>query len=58
MVTAVERHATVSVDPRYGVWVPQSAQVLVPFVPQKSDVLNPDANSASLVPSSASSVNG
>jgi hypothetical protein len=47
VVTAAERHATVSVDPRYGVWVPVSAQVLVPFTPEPADVPNIGANSAS-----------
>jgi hypothetical protein len=44
-VTAVQRHAHVSIDPRYGVWVSTLAQVFTPFVPRTSDVLNPVANS-------------
>jgi parvulin-like peptidyl-prolyl isomerase len=44
-VSAVQRHADVSVDPRYGVWVSGVAQVFTPFVPKASDVLNPVANS-------------
>jgi parvulin-like peptidyl-prolyl isomerase len=44
-VSAVQRHADVSIDPRYGVWVSTLAQVFTPFVPRTSDVLNPVANS-------------
>ena len=44
-VSAVQRHADVSIDPRYGVWVSGVAQVFTPFVPKASDVLNPVANS-------------
>jgi hypothetical protein len=44
-VSAVQRHADVSVDPRYGVWVPTLAQVFTPFAPEHKDVLNPVANS-------------
>jgi hypothetical protein len=43
-VTAAERHASVSVDPRYGTWVPISASVFTPFTPERTDVLNPAAN--------------
>ena len=52
-VTAAERRASVSVDPRYGTWVPVSASVFTPFTPRVTDVLNPVANEAG-VPSSAS----
>ncbi len=55
-VSAGQRHADVSVDPRYGVWVPTLAQVFTPFVPEHSDVLNPAANSA--VASTATSLPG
>ncbi len=55
-VSAVQRHADVSVDPRYGVWVPATAQVFTPFVPEPSDVLNPTANST--VVSTATSLSG
>ena len=44
VLTAAERHASVSVDPRYGTWVPGTASVFVPFTPERSDVLNPSAN--------------
>ncbi len=44
-VSAVQRHADVSIDPRYGEWVSDLAQVFTPFVPKASDVLNPVANS-------------
>jgi PPIC-type PPIASE domain len=47
-IQAAERRASVSVDPRYGVWVPVRAQVLVPFVPAASDILNASANNAPL----------
>jgi hypothetical protein len=52
-VTAAERRASVSVDPRYGTWVPTTASVFAPFIPRVSDVLNPAANEAG-VPSSPS----
>ncbi len=43
-ITATERHASVSVDPRYGVWVPVAASVFTPLTPSPSDVLNAPAN--------------
>jgi hypothetical protein len=43
-ITTAERHASVSVDPRYGTWVPVSASVFTPFTPERTDVLNPGAN--------------
>lgn len=46
VIQAAERRAAVSVDPRYGVWVPGTAQVFTPFVPEPSDVLNAGANAA------------
>jgi PPIC-type PPIASE domain len=54
-ITAAERRASVSVDPRYGTWVPVSASVFTPFTPEVSDVLNPAANEvgASTSPSSS-----
>ena len=45
-IQEAERNATVTVDPRYGVWVPVGTQVLVPFTPEHSDVLNANANAA------------
>ncbi|HUE08482.1 MAG TPA: peptidyl-prolyl cis-trans isomerase [Acidimicrobiales bacterium] len=45
-ITKAERRATVSVDPRYGTWVPVSASVFTPFTPEKSDLLNAPANQA------------
>jgi hypothetical protein len=45
-ITKAERRATVSVDPRYGTWVPVRASVFTPFTPEKSDVLNAPANQA------------
>jgi hypothetical protein len=43
----LERHATVVVDPRYGVWKRDGAQVLVPAQPSPSDVLRAGVNSPS-----------
>jgi hypothetical protein len=45
-IQVAERNATVTVDPRYGVWLPVATQVLVPFTPERSDVLNANANAA------------
>ena len=46
-ITAAERHASVSVDPRYGVWVPVTASVLhAVHARARSDVLNASANEA------------
>ena len=56
-ITAAERRASVSVDPRYGTWVPASASVFTPFTPEKSDVLNAPANQAT-VPTSNSPFSG
>jgi hypothetical protein len=56
-ITAAERRAAVTVDPRYGTWVPASASVFTPFTPEKSDVLNAPANQAA-VPTSASPFSG
>ena len=36
--------ASVTVDPRYGVWVPVRRRVFTPFAPEPSDVLNASAN--------------
>ena len=57
-ITALERHSNVTIDPRYGVWVPVAAQVLVPFTPQTSDVLNPGANTAGLASATPGSASG
>jgi hypothetical protein len=35
------------VDPRYGVWNPVRGNVLAPFTPAPTDVLNGGANTAS-----------
>jgi hypothetical protein len=56
-ITAAERRAAVTVDPRYGTWVPARASVFTPFTPEKSDVLNAPANQAA-VPTSASPFSG
>jgi hypothetical protein len=57
-ITTLERHSSVTIDPRYGVWVPVAAQVLVPFTPQVSDVLNPGANTAGLASATPGSASG
>jgi PPIC-type PPIASE domain len=51
-ITAAERHSSVSVDPRYGVWVPVAASVFTPLTPSKSDVLNSSANQATSIATS------
>ncbi len=48
-------HSSVSVDPRYGVWVPSQAQIFVPFTPVPTDVLNAPANEPATTAVSASS---
>jgi parvulin-like peptidyl-prolyl isomerase len=57
-ITAVTRHADVSIDPRYGVWVSTAGQVFIPFVPKTSDVLNPVANSPVAAAAGSSSPSG
>ena len=52
--TALERHSSITIDPRYGKWVEGVAQVSLPFAPQKSDVPNADANTVSSLPSATS----
>jgi hypothetical protein len=49
-----EKAASVTVDPRYGRWVINAAQVLVPLTPVAEDVLNPSVNSPSVTSASAS----
>ena len=56
-ITAAERRSSVTVDPRYGEWQRQTAQILTPFVPEPSDVLNPAANE-SATPASKSPFSG
>ncbi len=57
-ITAAERHANVSVDPRYGIWVPVTATVFTPLVPSSSDVLNASANQPGGTAASASPSSG
>ena len=45
-IDAAEVRAQVSVDKRYGTWVPRAAQVAPPVSPVRLDVLDPSANSA------------
>jgi hypothetical protein len=52
-LTAVERRASVSVNPQYGVWVPANASVLPPLTPAATDVLNAPANESPGVSASA-----
>ncbi len=51
---AAERHASVSVDPRYGKWIPEQQVIALPFTPKPTDVLNASANEAQLASASAS----
>ena len=57
-ITAAERHSSVSIDPRYGVWLPEQATVFTPLTPATSDVLNPSANEAAVTSTSASASSG
>ena len=57
-ITAAERHSSVSIDPRYGVWLPEQATVFTPLTPATSDVLNPSANEAAVTSASASASSG
>jgi hypothetical protein len=57
-VTAAERHASVKVDPRYGIWVPVAASVFAPLKPRTSDVLNSSANAAGITPAAVSPFSG
>jgi hypothetical protein len=50
-----EKVASVSVDPRYGKWVPSEAHVVTPVAPLPADVLNVDANSGETVPTAGAS---
>jgi hypothetical protein len=47
-ITHAEKHASVSVDPRYGTWVPVRASVFTPFTPATTDLLNAPANEATV----------
>jgi hypothetical protein len=53
-LTTLERHSSVTIDPRYGRWVPSVAAVATPFTPLPSDVLNSGANTVVSAPASAS----
>jgi hypothetical protein len=57
-LTAAERHASVSVDARYGTWVPATASVFVPFAPARTDVLNPSANEGTVTSAAAGPFSG
>ena len=53
-LAADERRSAVSVNPRYGVWVPVNASVLTPLAPEPTDVLNATANVGRVAPASVS----
>jgi hypothetical protein len=59
-LTAAERRASVTIDPRYGAWIPAQAQVFPPLLPSQPDVLNASANVAPVTaaPASASPTGG
>ena len=58
-INAAERKAAVTVDARYGSWVPLKAQVVPPPSPPVSDVLNAAANNpASTTTTSSSASSG
>jgi hypothetical protein len=57
-LTAAERHASVSVDPRYGVWAPNQAVIAVPFTPEPTDILNASANEAQVASAATSAFSG
>jgi hypothetical protein len=59
-ITAKERRSAVTVDPRYGAWLPYQATVFPPLAPSPSDVLNASANepAVSSAPASSSSSTG
>jgi hypothetical protein len=46
VIDRVEKTAVISVDQRYGAWVPARAQILPPTSPPPTDVLHPSANSS------------
>jgi hypothetical protein len=61
-IDAAEKQASVQIDPRYGTWIPATAQIVSPLSPALPDVLNSSVNSPatsrssstfSTVPSSA-----
>ena len=57
-IQAKEKRSEVSVDPRYGKWVSDVAQILTPFTPESSDVPNATANSVGLATSAANPFGG
>jgi hypothetical protein len=52
-VKLLSQHSDINIDPRYGNWMPDSAQILAPFTPTRADVLNPAANSTGLASASS-----
>jgi len=55
LLEAVEKRASIHVNPAYGTWVAPVAQVAVPTTPPVPDVLNPSANLATSASSTARS---
>jgi hypothetical protein len=53
VITAAEERAAVSVDPRYGTWIPKEVAVVPPVAPVALDVLNPSVNQATVTPTTA-----
>jgi hypothetical protein len=58
VIDRVEKTATISVDQRYGSWVPGQAQVLPPVAPLPADVLNPSVNDSSTATSTTTPATG
>jgi hypothetical protein len=52
-IDALEKRSQISVDGRYGKWVPAGSQVVVPSSPLSADVLNPTVNSPATVAAAA-----
>jgi hypothetical protein len=46
IVNQAEKSAAISIDQRYGTWVPAKAQILPPTSPLPADVLHPSVNGA------------
>lgn len=46
VIAAAEMRANVSVDPRYGTWIPQEVAIVPPTEPNPVDVLNAPVNRA------------
>jgi hypothetical protein len=51
VINAAEKSGDITVDPRYGTWVPAEVQVEIPPSPVTADVLNPTVNSGAVASS-------